>query len=39
VTVAALTGTPPSWWIEEDDALVATFLDVWIELHKPKTGG
>ena len=39
MTLAVLTNTPPSWWLEEDDALLATFLDVWLEVHKAQRGG
>lgn len=39
MTLAVLTKTPPDWWLDVDDDLVETFLDVWTEIYKPRKGG
>lgn len=36
MTVAVLTGTPPQWWFDVDDDVLATYLEVYTELHKPR---
>jgi hypothetical protein len=39
VTVAVLTKTPPHWWLDVDDDLLATYLEVYTEIYTPQNGG
>lgn len=34
MTLAVLTHTPPQWWLDVDDDLIATYTEVWNEIHK-----